>query len=107
MLGSSLVETDAIETARGLLAKAEASASRLLLPRDFVVAPSLDVLIFVEHIARELDIASALAHQLESDSGMRVEIKSYCHNLEATLRQDLGGVASRGPGADHDRIEWL
>lgn len=45
----------------------------------------IDVLIFVEHVARELDIACAIRHRLQQDHGLRVEIASYCHSLPETL----------------------
>ena len=45
----------------------------------------IDVLIFIEHVARELDLACTLSHHLEVNAGLKVEIASYCHDLEQTL----------------------
>jgi hypothetical protein len=41
----------------------------------------VDVLIFVEHVARELDIACAIRHLLQTDHQISVQIASYCHGL--------------------------
>ncbi|HEY1309191.1 MAG TPA: phosphoglycerate kinase [Vicinamibacterales bacterium] len=41
-VGKSLVEDDKVESARGIMAKAEKRALTLLLPTDHIVAPALD-----------------------------------------------------------------
>lgn len=46
---------------------------------------SVDVLYFVEHKARELDVACAVRYLLESWHGRRVVIASITHGLEETL----------------------
>ena len=47
----------------------------------------VDVLYFIEHIARELDIACAIKALLEKDRDIAVVIKSIAHDLEATVSQ--------------------
>ncbi|MBT3392156.1 MAG: hypothetical protein HN413_17290 [Chloroflexi bacterium] len=46
---------------------------------------SVDILYFVEHVARELDIACAVKAIIERDTELRVEIVSITHRIEETL----------------------
>ena len=45
----------------------------------------VDIVYFVEHIARELDIACAVKAILEREGGASVEIASISHQLENVL----------------------
>ena len=47
----------------------------------------VDVVLFVEHVARELDIACAIRHLAWERFGMQVAIESLTVGLEATLRR--------------------
>lgn len=47
----------------------------------------VDVVLFVEHVARELDIACAIRHLSWQRFGMEVAIESLTSGLEATLRR--------------------
>ncbi len=46
---------------------------------------SIDILLFVEHVARELDIACAVKAIIERDSPLSIEIASIRHGIEETL----------------------
>jgi len=46
---------------------------------------SIDILFFVEHVARELDIACAVRAIIERDSQLSIEIDSLSHGIEKTL----------------------
>ncbi len=46
---------------------------------------SIDILLFVEHVARELDIACAVKAMIERDSPLSIEIASIRHGIEETL----------------------
>lgn len=52
-----------------------------------------DILIFIEHVARELDLACLLAHRLRQRHGLAVAIRSICHGLGQTLREPCPRVA--------------
>ena len=45
----------------------------------------VDVIYFIEHVARELDIACAIKALLEKDREISVVIKSIAHDLESTV----------------------
>lgn len=45
----------------------------------------VDVIFFIEHVARELDIACAIKALLENEHGVSVVIKSIAHELEETV----------------------
>ena len=47
--------------------------------------PKIDILYFVEHVARELDIACAVKAIIERDTALTVEIASITHHLDETL----------------------
>ncbi len=47
----------------------------------------VDVVLFVEHVARELDIACAIRHLAWQRFGMEVAVESLTHDLDATLRR--------------------
>ena len=44
-----------------------------------------DIIFFVEHVARELDIACAIKAILLNEQGVTVEIKSIVHDLDETV----------------------
>ncbi len=46
---------------------------------------TVDIIYFVEHVARELDIACAVKTIIERDSCLSVEIASITHHIEETL----------------------
>jgi len=46
---------------------------------------SVDVLFLVEHVARELDVATCLAAKLKMQFGIEAEVKSYYLNFERNL----------------------
>ncbi len=50
---------------------------------------SVDILYFIEHKARELDIACAVKHLIQSQYNISVEIRSIVLDLEHTLAQFL------------------
>ena len=73
----------------------------------------IDVLIFVEHVARELDVACAIRHLLHRDNQLNVEIASYCHGLSETLRRFRPNVvvvpycySREDPGLRQVWLEW-
>ncbi|MFN8533055.1 MAG: hypothetical protein U0556_05880 [Dehalococcoidia bacterium] len=44
-----------------------------------------DIVIFTEHVARELDVATALKHLIERQFGLKVLVRSIVHGLTETL----------------------
>ncbi len=55
---------------------------------------SVDLLYFVEHVARELDIACAVKAILEVKKGVSVKIASITHGIEETLEAYQPGVVA-------------
>src|SRR5688500_11377543 len=45
---------------------------------------TVDVLYFIEHVARELDIACAIKHHAAAKHGLRIEIASLAYGLRQT-----------------------
>lgn len=48
-------------------------------------AEPVDILLFVEHVARELDIACAVKHLVQRRHGLRIEVASLAWRLEDTF----------------------
>jgi surface carbohydrate biosynthesis protein len=48
---------------------------------------TVDILLFVEHVARELDIACVLKHILARDYGIALEIASYVYDRDAAVQK--------------------
>jgi surface carbohydrate biosynthesis protein len=54
------------------------------MPRTASPQP-VDLLLFVEHAARELDVAAAVTARLRTDHGLRVQVAPTFHQLQRTL----------------------